>query len=121
MTDYTPIDPKHYRDTPSGIDLECIEYTELLFFSQGTAAKYIYRAGNKDPLEQDLKKALWYIKRARSRRIILDIDDIDESKAVTVHPSESLRALLFLFTIRGHLDLVQTMIEELLKDGGTLD
>ena len=57
------INPSHYKDHPSGI--ECIEITEHLDFCLGNAWKYLWRAGTKEgvPVEQDLEKALWYLKR----------------------------------------------------------
>ena len=38
-----------------------------LNFNLGNAVKYISRAGHKDDIVQDLKKALWYIDRERQR------------------------------------------------------
>ena len=62
--------PKHYNKGK----IEVIDFIEdqQLNFHRGTAVKYIVRAGDKEPdvgqtLEEkeieDLKKALWYIKR----------------------------------------------------------
>jgi hypothetical protein len=55
--------PTHYN---SG-KIEVIEYIEdqKLGFHLGNAVKYISRAGKKDPmkLEEDLAKAVWYIRR----------------------------------------------------------
>ena len=56
--------PSHYTDGK----YETIEFIERHGFSfhKGNAAKYISRAGKKDPSKmiEDLEKALWYIKRA---------------------------------------------------------
>lgn len=59
MTD--PINPDHYRRFP----VEVIEITEHLTYNLGSAAKYITRAGYKDPdkLVEDLRKAVWYLER----------------------------------------------------------
>ena len=59
--------PTHYNSHPSGI--ECIEITEHLNFCLGNAVKYIWRSGLKDssPEVQDLKKAIWYLKREIDR------------------------------------------------------
>ena len=59
--------PNHYlKDT----GFEVIDVIEAwnLDFSLGNAAKYIARAGIKDPAKkkQDLEKALWYIERTIS-------------------------------------------------------
>ncbi|AWY20098.1 DUF3310 domain-containing protein [Moraxella bovis] len=54
--------PPHYISCPSGI--ECIEIAELLPFCLGNAYKYLHRAGLKGDSLTDLKKALWYARRA---------------------------------------------------------
>lgn len=55
--------PKHY----GGIDniYEVIKVIEAwnLGFNLGNAIKYIARAGKKDSLIEDLKKAKWYLER----------------------------------------------------------
>lgn len=51
--------PKHYNSHPSGV--ECITITRHLTFNIGNAIKYLWRAGLKDALVQDLEKAVWYI------------------------------------------------------------
>lgn len=55
--------PSHYNQGK----IEVIEFIEDkdLGFHLGNAVKYISRAGKKDPkkLEEDLKKAIWYINR----------------------------------------------------------
>jgi len=53
--------PKHYNSHPSG--LEAIDICEHLSFNLGNAVKYLWRAGQKGDLIEDLEKALWYIKR----------------------------------------------------------
>lgn len=57
--------PKHYNVHPSG--LEAIDLCEHLTFNLGNAVKYIWRAGLKNDEVEDLKKALWYIKREQER------------------------------------------------------
>lgn len=54
------INPKHYTSNQSGI--ECIEITRHLSFNRGNAIKYLWRLGQKDESNQELKKALWYLK-----------------------------------------------------------
>ncbi|OOR88389.1 hypothetical protein B0181_08330, partial [Moraxella caviae] len=55
-----PINPSYYQD--GGI--ECIEITEHLSFCLGNCFKYLYRAGKKGDMVEDLKKAAWYAERA---------------------------------------------------------
>lgn len=61
--------PKHYTDTPFG--LEVIDITEHYNFCIGNALKYIMRAGLKcekgmtqeEKMMEDLGKAVWYLNR----------------------------------------------------------
>lgn len=57
--------PKHYTSHPSGV--ECITITEHMTFLLGNAMKYIWRADEKNGLE-DLKKARWYLDREIANR-----------------------------------------------------
>jgi hypothetical protein len=58
-----PINPNHYR---AG-EIECIDAieaqlspTEFRGYLRGQVAKYNWRLGLKDSIEQDAKKLLWY-------------------------------------------------------------
>lgn len=61
--------PSHYTSHSSGI--ECIDIAEHHDFCIGNAIKYLWRAGlksedgisKKEKQIEDLKKAIWYIKR----------------------------------------------------------
>lgn len=54
--------PDHYQ-SESGIEaIDVIEGFKLSF-SLGNAVKYILRAGRKNNRDQDLLKALWYVRR----------------------------------------------------------
>jgi len=57
--------PSHYKNHPSGI--ECIEVTQHMNFNLGNAVKYIWRAGEKGKLVEDLEKAIWYLKQEIKR------------------------------------------------------
>ena len=63
--------PPHYTDGPShsacGKPIECIDVVEALGFNPGNAVKYIWRAGKKGDILEDLKKAEFYIKREIAR------------------------------------------------------
>jgi hypothetical protein len=60
------VDPDHYK---SGL-IEAIDVIEdwELDFCLGNVIKYIARAGKKDDLITDLKKARWYLDRAITRK-----------------------------------------------------
>lgn len=53
--------PSHYTSVVPGI--ECIQVVEHLSFLRGNAIKYLWRAGAKGDVIEDLKKAVWYIER----------------------------------------------------------
>ena len=59
--------PKHYNRG----DIEAIEVIEdwNLYFSVGSAVKYISRLGAKDDEIQELEKAKWYLNRVIGTRI----------------------------------------------------
>jgi hypothetical protein len=57
--------PPHYTNHPSGV--ECITITEHMGFNLGNCVKYIWRAGEKGNLLEDLKKARWYLDREITR------------------------------------------------------
>lgn len=56
--------PPHYKDD-SGV--ECIEVTQHMYFCEGSCFEYVYRAGVKGDLLQDLKMAAWYAERSWKR------------------------------------------------------
>lgn len=64
-----PINPKHYRYHPSGV--ECIEVTRHMSFNIGNAVKYLWRAGHKNDILEDLRKAAWYV-QDEIRRLQVD-------------------------------------------------
>lgn len=71
MKDHDPVNsPSHY----TAGQIEVIDFIEDQNFSYhlGNAVKYICRAGKKDPakFDEDLRKAIWYIERARMIRCL---------------------------------------------------
>lgn len=67
--------PAHYEE--QAIKLEPIDFCERLPFCEGNALKYCFRAGHKAGSSelQDLKKALWYLKRRRTSDTALRMSD----------------------------------------------
>ena len=66
------IEEKEMVDHPSHYNMgkyEAIDVIEdwSLNFNLGNAVKYISRAGHKDNIVQDLKKAMWYLDREIQR------------------------------------------------------
>jgi hypothetical protein len=58
--------PQHYCQNPKGI--ETIDFIEHMPYNLGNAIKYISRCDFKGKFEEDLEKAIWYIKREIGRR-----------------------------------------------------
>jgi hypothetical protein len=66
--------PRHYGLTlPDGLECEAFDVIHAVLGDEGTAKyclgstlKYLLRAGKKDgnPVEQDLRKAAWFLNRA---------------------------------------------------------
>jgi hypothetical protein len=52
--------PRHYANGYT-TEVECIMFTRNMGFDAGNAFKYVWRAGKKDAMRQELEKALWYI------------------------------------------------------------
>lgn len=62
--------PSHYTGFSNGA--EVIDITENLTFNTGNAVKYAARAGrtdgrNKGAVAEDLRKAIWYLRRELDR------------------------------------------------------
>lgn len=70
--------PQHYNSHPAGI--ECIDVVEHMPFNVGSAMKYLWRAGLKtnEPLEQDMRKAIWYVEREVKRRAKMAIHNAEK-------------------------------------------
>ena len=58
--------PEHYNKHPSGV--ECIDIVEHMGFNLGNAMKYIWRADLKENANQDMEKAIFYIKQELDKR-----------------------------------------------------
>jgi uncharacterized protein DUF3310 len=92
--------PDHYNKR----GVECIEVVEHLGFNLGNCVKYIWRAGEKGDRREDLRKALWYAKRAYSNSALGRAEDLKEvlcgiclediTKRVRVEPGELLDRVL---------------------------
>lgn len=63
--------PKHYTSHPSGV--ECIEIAEMLPFNLGNALKYLWRAGKKLDEVEDIKKAVFYLRRQANSEMAIQL------------------------------------------------
>ena len=69
--------PKHYKNGLT-VEVECIMFTRNLNFDLGNAFKYIWRAGNKDSLTQDIHKAMWYLDDADVYNISVGMPELED-------------------------------------------
>ena len=77
------INPAHYRQ---GSGVECIDVVRHLPFAQGNAMKYVWRAGHKDDIRQDLDKALWYVNDCIAQKSAVTImEGSAEANLLTEH------------------------------------
>ena len=78
--------PPHYGQHPSGV--ECIRIAEHYNFNVGNAIKYLWRAGLKGGLLEDLQKAEWYIhreiERVQRNGILSDSSELDAGEGTGV-------------------------------------
>ena len=105
--------PAHYNQLPH----EVIEIVADRDFCSGNAVKYILRAPFKGAFDQDLKKAIWYLKRIQAWRIGTGIQ-IDEqialqrvSREIAI---ENLRQAL-VFIAEGKIDWAIKELETLVS------
>ena len=111
MTDLVN-NPPHYTSHQSGI--ECIEITRHLGFNRGNALKYLWRCGKKDDDEQELKKAIWYLKDELSNNndvsygtnIFIINDKLDE---LVLYQTDQERQLFNLIIFGTQNDLQQAI------------
>lgn len=110
--------PPHYKDA-SGIECKEITCHREMPFSLGNAIKYLYRAGSKGDLLEDLKKAHWYIKGAYFNNEVIPKDVVRKLEEVAAHRTVDIKLLMLLISrndlIRASTKLKQ-MIDEL--EGG---
>lgn len=72
--------PKHYATSMPTIQVECIDFAKKMNFCQGNAFKYVWRAGYKEDILEDLEKALWYIDQ--SMKLEYAAQEMDDWKYV---------------------------------------
>jgi len=74
--------PRHYTAHSSGV--ECVDIAEHLSFNLGNALKYVWRCEHKGRKEEDLKKALWYVRREKRLVSLTESPQIDPMIALYV-------------------------------------
>ena len=107
--------PPHYKDA-SGIECKEITCHRKMPFSLGNAIKYLYRAGSKGDLLEDLKKAEWYLRVAYLNSELLPVDVVRRlSEVAAVRKTEAGKALNLLsrHQVLDAYQVVKSEIEQL--------
>lgn len=95
--------PRHYSTLAASCDkcgdsIECIEVVRHMNFNLGNVVKYIWRAGHKGNVLEDLKKALWYLQDEVSR--LEEIERVADSFYVEKEESlEEARKRIFKMSV----------------------
>lgn len=116
--------PRHYNVHPSGV--EAIEVMELLPTNRALAVKHLWRCGKKEiaPHLEDLRKALWYLKRElethdRRPNFVLDERHIPLFHKV-IDTSEALLSSVLMDVISAevevHLPLAVLRVENAIEE-----
>lgn len=92
--------PPHYTTIPAGFSAECIEYTRHMLFAQGSAFKYLYRAGAKGDMAEDLGKCAWYLRDARQHNLYSSVSYLTPS----IHPTITTRSRIGHMILHGQLN-----------------
>lgn len=96
--------PKHYNSHPSKI--ECILICERYNFNLGNAFKYLYRRDLKNDCKENVKKAIFYLRREakRVKAFSAYTEPIDVFKTmVEAEPDEQL---VRVYTVIEHVSTV---------------
>lgn len=105
--------PQHY----TRYSIEAIDIIDRLTFCAGSAIKYVLRAPFKGTFDQDLKKAIWYLKRIQAWRIDTGIQVEEQialqqvSREIAI---ENLRQAL-MFVAEGKIDWAIKELEALVS------
>lgn len=61
--------PDHYTIHPVFTG-ECHDYAKYMTFDQGNAFKYLWRCAGKGDMEENIRKALWYLNAMRTGPVL---------------------------------------------------
>lgn len=106
--------PDYYRNNQSKI--ECIEITRYLSFCRGNAIKYLWRCGQKDTTDNELKKAIWYLKdELKNNNTVLYEMDVclmldNKLTTLSMYQDDNTRRLFWLIVF-GHSQDLKTAIK----------
>lgn len=105
--------PKHYCSHPSGV--ECIEIAEMLPFNLGNALKYLWRAGKKLDEVEDVKKAVFYLRRQANSKLALQKEthsgsikkELIQDNAILINNfDQELARIVAIICLKGNAELL---------------
>ena len=118
-TPVSAINPAYYRQ---GSGVECIDVVRHLPFAQGNAMKYVWRAGNKNDIKQDLEKALWYVNDCIAQKsAVAIVEDSAEGNLLNQHSKylheqgDYIRMNTLWLLATGDLEMAAVYIEKWLN------
>ena len=92
--------PPHYTTIPEGFRAECIEYARHMSYAQGAAFKYLYRAGSKGDMIEDLGKCAWYLRDALHHELYRSVAHLTPG----INPTLTTRSRIGHMIIHGQLN-----------------
>lgn len=116
--------PKHYTSHPSGV--ECIEIAETLPFNLGNALKYCWRAGKKLDEVEDVKKAVFYLRRQANSKLALQKEthsgsikkELIQDNAILINNfDQELARIVAIICLKGNAELLDLADELEIKYG----
>lgn len=116
--------PKHYTSHPSGV--ECIEIAEMLPFNLGNALKYLWRAGKKLDEFEDVKKAVFYLRRQANSKLALQKEthsgsikkELIQDNAILINNfDQELARIVAIICLKGNAELLDLADELEIKYG----
>lgn len=92
--------PPHYIAIPLGFRAECIEYARHMTYAQGAAFKYVYQAGSKGDMIEDLGKCAWYLRDALHHELYRSVVHLTPG----INPTLTTRSRIGHMIIHGQLN-----------------
>ena len=104
--------PKHYQNGLT-VEVECIMFSRHLGFALGNAFKYVWRAGMKDDIKQDIQKALWYLDDANAWNV--KISKAEFIEFLPKYDNLGWKYNILRYILQGDIEMAQSLLYSKLK------